>query len=76
MTIFDDPNREAVGLDPIWTEAENPPEIEPPGYDPATHTVAEVQSYVTEHPEERAAVLAAEKAGKARTSLLDWLAAP
>ena len=25
MTIFDDPNREAVGLDPIWTEAENPP---------------------------------------------------
>jgi hypothetical protein len=25
MTIFDDPNRQAVGLDPIWTEIENPP---------------------------------------------------
>ena len=27
MTVFDDPNREAVGLDPIWTGAgEAPPE--------------------------------------------------
>lgn len=25
MSQFDDPNREAVGLDPIWTDAENPP---------------------------------------------------
>lgn len=30
MSTFDDPNREAVGLDPIWTDVENPPEIEPP----------------------------------------------
>ena len=22
---FDDPNRESLGLDPIWTDAENPP---------------------------------------------------
>ena len=29
MTIFDDPNREAVGLDPIWTDAENPPLPDP-----------------------------------------------
>jgi hypothetical protein len=29
MTIFEDPNREAVGLDPIWTEAENPPLPDP-----------------------------------------------
>jgi hypothetical protein len=29
MTIFDDPNRECVGLDPIWTEAENPPLPDP-----------------------------------------------
>ena len=26
MTIFDDPNREAVGLEPIWTGATAPPE--------------------------------------------------
>lgn len=25
MSQFDDPNRQAVGLDPIWTDAENPP---------------------------------------------------
>jgi hypothetical protein len=25
MTMFDDPNRESVGLDPIWTDAEDPP---------------------------------------------------
>jgi hypothetical protein len=30
MTIFDDPNREAVGLDPIWTDAEDPPLPDPP----------------------------------------------
>ena len=29
MTMFDDPNREAVGLDPIWTDAENPPLPDP-----------------------------------------------
>lgn len=23
MTMFDDPNREAVGLDPIWTETDD-----------------------------------------------------
>jgi hypothetical protein len=25
VTIFDDPNREAVGLEPIWTGAGDPP---------------------------------------------------
>lgn len=43
-------------------------------YDPSAHTVDDVKVYVTDHPEERGAILAAEETGKARTSLLDWLA--
>lgn len=50
------------------------PEPEPEVYDPAAHTVAEVQAYVTDHPDERDAIRAAETAGKGRTSLLEWLA--
>lgn len=29
MSIFDDPNREAVGLAPIWTGAGEPDVVEP-----------------------------------------------
>jgi hypothetical protein len=29
VSQFDDPNREAVGLDPIWTDEAPPPEEEP-----------------------------------------------
>ena len=39
------------------------------GYDPAAHTVDEVQAYVAAHPDEAAAVLAAEQAGKDRVTL-------
>jgi len=36
MSIFDDPNREAVGLEPIWTGAtEAPPEGAPQTAPPA-----------------------------------------
>lgn len=77
MTIYDDPNREAVGLAPIWTgagEVEPPPEVEPPGgYDPGDDTVADVQAYVEANPGERQAVLAAERAGKDRSTLVAWL---
>lgn len=45
-----------------------PDELAP--YDPGAHTVAEVEAYVTAHPDERAAVLAAEKAGKNRATLV------
>lgn len=38
-------------------------------YDPGEHTVAEVGDYIAAHPDEEAAVLAAEAAGKNRTSL-------
>lgn len=42
-------------------------------YDPGAHTVAEVTAYVADHPEERAAVLAAEEQGRARVTLLAQL---
>lgn len=71
MTIYDDPNRQAVGLDPIWAPPpEIDPETTPPAYDPGAHTIAEVETYVANHPDERAAVLAAEQAGKNRTTLV------
>ena len=43
------------------------------GYDPAAHTVAEVQEYVTEHPEQLGEMYEAEVAGKNRSSLISWL---
>lgn len=44
--------------------------VEPEGFDPGDHTVEDVVTYVVEHPDEQAAVLAAELAGKARVTLL------
>lgn len=43
--------------------------------DTAGMTVAEVEAYVTEHPDQLGAALASEEAGKARSTLLAWLAA-
>ena len=77
MSMYDDPNREAVGLAPIWTGADAAPEPqtdevteESAAFDPSAHTVAEVQQYIAEHPDQRDAVLDAEADGKARVSLL------
>ena len=69
-TQYDDPNREAVGLAPIWTGAGD--EVTPSSaeFDPGEHTVAEVEEYLAEHPDEHAKVLAAEAKGKNRTSLV------
>jgi hypothetical protein len=75
---FEDPNREAVGLAPIWTGADTdpPPEgddDEEDVFDPGAHTVAEVEAYVDDNPDEVDAVLAAEKAGKNRVTLVEAL---
>jgi hypothetical protein len=51
------------------------PELDEEVYDPGAYTVADVQAYVTEHPDELDAIYAAEQSGKARSTLLDWLAA-
>lgn len=45
------------------------------GFDPAAHTVGDVIDYVFRHPEERAAILELEAAGKARSTLLAALEA-
>lgn len=45
------------------------------GFDPGEHTVADVQTYITDHPDEVDAIYEAEQSGKARSTLLDWLAA-
>ena len=42
----------------------------PLGFDPGEHTVAEVEAYLAEHPDETDTVLAAEAAGKNRTTLV------
>lgn len=42
-------------------------------FDPAEHTVVEVEEYVEANPGERQAVLDAELAGKGRSTLVDWL---
>jgi hypothetical protein len=39
------------------------------GFDPGEHTVAEVEEYLSANPGETDAVLAAERAGKNRTTL-------
>jgi hypothetical protein len=73
---FDDPNREAVGQPPIWTGADTDPPPEGDDgdvFDPGAHTVADVEAYVDENPDELDAVLAAEKAGKNRVTLVEAL---
>jgi hypothetical protein len=43
------------------------------GFDPAAHTVAEVEEYVEEHPDEVEAILDLEEQGKARSTLIAFL---
>lgn len=47
--------------------------VEPDAFDPGEHTVEDVVAYMVEHPDELAAVLDAERAGKARVTLLGAL---
>jgi hypothetical protein len=79
VTILDDPNREAVGLAPIWTGAgEEPPppegDDELPG-NPEAYTIPDIRSWVDAHPHYAADVLAHEQArgAQARSSLVEWL---
>lgn len=54
-------------------EPEPTPEPKASPFDPGEHTVAEVEEYVDAHPDERGRVLDAERAGKDRVTLVDWL---
>ena len=70
---YDDPNREAVGVSPIWTGAdggEPPPEGDT--FDPGEHTVDEVLQYLEDNPDEVDTVLDLESEGKARKGVLAW----
>jgi len=51
---------------------EDPPEIDV-GFDPAAHTITEVEDFVNEHPDEAIDVLDLEEAGKNRVTLVAWL---
>jgi hypothetical protein len=68
-------NSAVVGVD-YSLDVAAPPEPEPKAaavsqsFDPGEHTVAEVQEYLAAHPDQADAVLAAEAAGKARTTLV------
>lgn len=52
---------------------ETPPEDTP--FDPADHTIPEVEDYVGQHPDELERIYSAEVDGKGRTTLLSWLEA-
>jgi hypothetical protein len=43
------------------------------GFDPAAHTVAEVEDFVNEHPDQAEAILDLEEEGKARSTLIAFL---
>jgi trigger factor len=45
-------------------------DAETAAFDPSAHTVDEVLAYIDEHPDELAAIVAAEAAGKARKTIL------
>jgi hypothetical protein len=55
---------EEVGVDPV-------PTVKDEQFHPEGHSVKDVRSYIDRHPAERERILAEEKAGKARTTLLE-----
>lgn len=72
------PTVEILEEDPIpeeesEPEAEGDEEPEDGSFDPADYTVAEVQEFVAENPEEAAVVLDLEREGKNRTTLVAFL---
>lgn len=72
--MYDDPNRESLGLPPIWTGAGAEPDPEP-DVEPGAHTVEAVKSWVDRHDDRADEVLAAERArgSSSRSSLVTWL---
>ena len=63
------PNQQVVrDGEPVAAGTNNPDPAS--DFDPGDHTVAEVEAYLDEHPDEIDRVLEAERAGKNRTTLL------
>lgn len=71
-------NWKLVGTSVVWDE-DAPDPVDDEGveseFDPSTHTIDQVKTYINDHPDQVQAVYDAEVAGKNRTSLLDWLTA-
>lgn len=61
----EEPAPEPEEVDPVDPDA---PEDGP--YNPANYTVAQVVDYINDHPDEASAVLAAERAGKNRSTIM------
>jgi hypothetical protein len=66
----DEPQAQARSIEEA--PEESAPDIDV-GYDPAAHTVAEVEEFVAEHPEQLREMYDAEVAGKNRTTLVNHL---
>lgn len=66
----DEPQAQARSIEAA--PEEDTPDIDV-GYDPAAHTVAEVEEFVAEHPEQLREMYDAEVAGKNRTTLVNHL---
>ncbi len=64
------PNQQVVRDGEPVAAGTNNPDPASDAFDPGAHTVADVEAYLAEHPDERDAVLAAERSGKARVSLV------
>ena len=78
MTDWYAPNQQAVGIDPAASGGGTrsaPAGASTQAYDPGEQTVADVQAHVEQNPDQRAAVLKAERKGKNRSTLVDWLEA-
>lgn len=75
MTDWYAPNQQAVGVEPAAGGGGTRTAPAAAGFDPADHTVAEVEEHVAANPDQRAAVLKAERKGKNRTTLVDSLEA-
>lgn len=56
-----------AGLPPV--EASPPPAL--PQFDPAAHTVSQVLAYILQNPDDRKRVLAAERKGKNRKTIVN-----
>jgi len=64
------PNQQVVRDGEPVAAGTNNPDPASDAFDPGAHTVADVELYLADHPDERDRVLAAERDGKNRVSLV------
>lgn len=62
-----------LGGRPVRADEPAEPTSEPESFDPSEHNIDDVQAHVADHPDELDAILAAERDGKNRSTLIEWL---